>query len=108
MVVHGLCAGGMVVMISRLAQALHASGHEVGVTVTVSRGIIADELEAKGIRVSHVPAPGFRSHIYARGLSSHLGRVAPDVVHVHSGMWLKAARAAQHVRVPAVVYTMHG
>jgi glycosyltransferase involved in cell wall biosynthesis len=34
--------------------------------------------------------------------------VAPDVVHVHSGAWLKAARAARHTGVPIVVHTAHG
>jgi glycosyltransferase involved in cell wall biosynthesis len=32
----------------------------------------------------------------------------PDVVHLHSGVWLKGARAAKLAGVPAVVFTDHG
>ena len=41
-------------------------------------------------------------------LADRIRRIAPDVVHTHSGVWLKGARAARMGGVPRVVHTEHG
>lgn len=41
-------------------------------------------------------------------LAGAIRRIAPDVVHTHSGVWYKAARAARMAGVPRVVHTEHG
>lgn len=41
-------------------------------------------------------------------LTRLLERVRPDVLHSHSGVWFKAARAGRLARVPAQVHTDHG
>lgn len=41
-------------------------------------------------------------------LAALFDRIRPDIVHSHSGVWLKSARAARLARVPAVIHTEHG
>ncbi len=108
MVLPAMEAAGMEAMTARLTRALVARGHEVGVTCIEAGGVLAEELRAEGIRVAVVPAPGLRSMVRAPLLEGWLRAVAPDVVHVHSGAWLKAAHAARRAGVPRVVHTVHG
>ena len=103
-----LVRGGMEMMVARLARALGLRGHAVGVTCTQFGGPLAGELENDGIRVSIVPALGLLSNARAPRLERWLRSVRPDVVHVHSGTWLKTARAARSAGVPRVVHTVHG
>jgi glycosyltransferase involved in cell wall biosynthesis len=44
----------------------------------------------------------------APALTAHFRAVAPDVVHVHSGAWGKAAAAARRAGDVPVVFTLHG
>lgn len=108
MVLPTLYPAGMEVMAARLTRALTGRGHEVGITCLESGGALADELIGEGYRVTVVPAPGFRSNLYAAALEKWFQRLRPDVAHVHSGVWLKAARAARRAGVPCVVHTAHG
>lgn len=41
-------------------------------------------------------------------LARMIRRIAPDVVHTHSGVWLKGARAARMAGVARVIHTEHG
>ena len=41
-------------------------------------------------------------------LAAAIRAIAPDVVHTHSGVWYKVARAARMAGVPRVVHTEHG
>ena len=108
MVVPALDTGGMETMLAALSRGLVTAGHEVGVTCLEEEGVIADQLRADGIRLALVPTPGLRAMVRPAALQSWLEHVAPDVVHVHSGSWLKGARAARRAGVPRVVLTMHG
>ena len=108
MVIPALDAAGMEAMTARLTRALAARGHHVGVTCIERGGVLADKLRAEGFRVAVVPALGLRSLLRAPLLETWLRTVAPDAVHVHSGAWLKAARAARRAGVTCVVHTVHG
>jgi len=108
MVLPSLIAGGMEVVTTRLVHRLVRRGHTVGVTCLVEEGPLADELRRDGIRVRHVPAPGLRTNVFPTGLAAWMRQVAPDVAHIHSGVWLKAARAARLAGVRRVVFTEHG
>ena len=103
-----LVRGGMETMVARLARALAARGHEIGVTCTQFGGPLAEDLGAAGIRVSIVPALGLLTNAYAPRLERWLRELKPDVVHVHSGTWHKTARAAHRAGVPRVIHTVHG
>jgi len=48
------------------------------------------------------------SLISPRQLASTIAAIAPDIVHTHSGVWLKCARAARMAGVRATVHTEHG
>jgi glycosyltransferase involved in cell wall biosynthesis len=41
-------------------------------------------------------------------LAQVIREIGPDVVHTHSGVWLKAARAARMAGVPRTIHTEHG
>lgn len=98
----------MEMVVTRLAEGLVRRGHDVGVTSIFKLGPVADLLEASGIRVSLKPALGLRTNLLPLNLSRWFRELRPDVVHIHSGAWLKAARAAWLARIPRVIYTMHG
>ena len=108
MVLPYLVRGGMETMVARMALALAARGHQVGVTCTQFGGPLADYLRGEGMRVAVVPALGVLSNARAPRLEQWLRTVRPDVVHVHSGTWLKTARAARRAGVPRVIHTAHG
>jgi glycosyltransferase involved in cell wall biosynthesis len=108
MVLPAMEAAGMEAMTARLTRALALRGHHVGVTCIESGGVLAEQLRADGFRVAVVPTLGLRSLLRAPRLENWLRTVAPDVVHVHSGAWLKAAHAARRAGVPRVVLTFHG
>lgn len=108
MVLPALPAAGMEIMVANLTRALVRRGHDVGVTCLEAGGAIADELRAEGIRVTIVPAPGIRTMLHPAGLAAWLQDVRPDVVHVHTGAWLKGARAGRRVGGARVLHTIHG
>src|SRR5437762_8631029 len=94
MVLPTLDAAGMEVMVANLTRGLVGRGHEVGVTCLEEDGLIADELRAVGVRVAVIRNPGFRGVLRPTRLEAWLRQVRPDLVHAHSGGWLKAGRAA--------------
>jgi glycosyltransferase involved in cell wall biosynthesis len=109
MVLPTLSAAGQEVMVANLAHALAQRGHVVGVTCIQSGGALEEQLAAWGIRVSVVPTPGVLPNLHgAPALTAHFRAVAPDVVHVHSGAWGKAAAAARRAGDVPVVFTLHG
>jgi glycosyltransferase involved in cell wall biosynthesis len=57
----------------------------------------------------HVAAPmGRLSFIRPTGLANEMARIAPSIVHTHSGVWYKGSLAAKLSRVPSIVHTEHG
>ena len=80
-------------MVARMALKLAARGHQIGLTCLIEKGGLAAGLEAQGLRVSLVPTPGLATNAFPTALTRHIASIAPDVLHVHSGVWLKAAMA---------------
>lgn len=54
------------------------------------------------------PKMSSASMIRPRALAAQMRRIAPDVVHTHSGVWHKASLAARMAGVPWIVHTEHG
>jgi glycosyltransferase involved in cell wall biosynthesis len=108
MVVPTLATGGMEMMVASLSRTLVGRGHEVGVTCLQEDGPVGEAIRADGIRVSVVPTPGVATNFRAPALAAHFARIAPNVVHSHSGVWAKAAHAARLAGVKRVGYTSHG
>jgi glycosyltransferase involved in cell wall biosynthesis len=48
------------------------------------------------------------SMLWPAPLMRQIQRIAPDVVHIHSGVWYKTSLAARRARVPLVIHTEHG
>src|SRR5437899_6349454 len=106
-VIPGLHYGGMERLLHDLAKALPTRGFEVHVVVVVGFGRFADGLREVA-DLHQVPPMSKLSLIYPRQLIKVLQRIAPDVVHSHSGVWFKASRAARLAGVPVVIHTEHG
>jgi glycosyltransferase involved in cell wall biosynthesis len=98
----------MEMVVARLTDHLVDRGHEVAVTCLERGGPVADEFRAKGIPVNVIPTLGFGTNLRAPALEGYLRARAPDVVHSHSGVWMKAAHAARRAGVRRVVHTVHG
>jgi len=57
----------------------------------------------------HVGAPmGRGSLFWPAALGRQLRAIAPDVIHSHSGVWLKSARALRWLERPWLIHTDHG
>jgi glycosyltransferase involved in cell wall biosynthesis len=57
----------------------------------------------------HVATPMSRlSMVNPVSLAQDIRRIAPDVVHTHSGVWYKASLASRRAGVRAVIHTEHG
>lgn len=108
MVLPALPAAGMEMVAARLTRRLVGRGHSVGITCIEEVGDLGERLQAEGYRVSLVPSPGIRTIFRPAALERWFRTLSPDVVHVHSGSWLKGARAAARAGVPRIVHTVHG
>lgn len=108
MVVPTLTAAGMEQVVAHLIRWLHARGHDVGVTCIESVGTIGERLRDEGYRVTLVPTPGLHTQWWPSPLAAWLERLAPDVIHPHSGVWLKSARAARRIPRRSLIATIHG
>jgi glycosyltransferase involved in cell wall biosynthesis len=102
-----MARAGMETVTATLGRELSRRGHEVGFTCILGIGEVGEDLEREGFRVANVPAPGLRPNLVPRELGGWLRQVRPDVVHIHSGLWLKGVQAARRASVPTV-YTHHG
>jgi glycosyltransferase involved in cell wall biosynthesis len=108
MVLPSLETGGMEAVVARLGRRLGERGLAVSYTVTEAMGDFAEELCAEGHQVTLVRQPRRFSSVRTAALEQHFRARAPDIVHVHSGVWLKAAKAARHDPRCGVLHTIHG
>ena len=106
-IIQNLNYGGMERVLHNLARQLPRRGFEVHIVVLEYLGRFAEGLEDVAI-FHQAPPMGRLSLVRPVGLAALLKRIAPDIVHSHSGVWLKAARAARLAHVPVVVHTEHG
>jgi glycosyltransferase involved in cell wall biosynthesis len=108
MILPSMPRAGMEMVTAALGRALHKRGHHVGFTCIEGIGEVGMALRRDGFRVVHVDTPGLRPNLVPRELGGWFRTIEPDVVHIHSGVWLKAAQAAHHAGVRSTVYTLHG
>jgi glycosyltransferase involved in cell wall biosynthesis len=106
-VIQNLNYGGMERVLHSLADRLPPQGFEVHIVVLQYLGRFAEGLD--GAVTFHQVPPMSRLSLFHPGkLIATLRRIAPHVVHSHTGVWLKASRAARVAGVPVVVHTEHG
>jgi glycosyltransferase involved in cell wall biosynthesis len=106
-VIQNLNYGGMERVLHSLASQLPAHGFEVHVVVLQYFGRFAEGLEGT-VSLHQVPPMSRLSLLYPRQLAEVLRTIAPDIVHSHTGVWLKSARASMMAGVKAMVHTEHG
>ena len=106
-VIQNLNFGGMEKVLNNLARSLPAIGFEVHIVVLQYHGQFAAGLGSSAT-MHQVPPMGRLSLLWPRELVATLRAIAPDIVHSHSGVWLKATRAARLARVPVTIHTEHG
>lgn len=105
--VDNLNYGGMERIIAELVRRADRGRFEIHVMGLTYLGHFAEELA--DIAALHVASPMSRfSIVRPTSLARDIGAIAPDVVHIHSGVWFKSARAAAIAGVPRRVYTDHG
>lgn len=105
--IQNLNYGGMERVLSDLVRGVDHDAFEPHVLTLQYRGRYGDGLE--GYATLHDgPEQSPLAMIRPRVLADAIARIDPDVVHLHSGVWFKAARASRLAEVPRVVYTEHG
>lgn len=105
--IQNLNYGGMEQVLHSLAQGLPSPGFDVHIVVLEYLGRFAEGLEER-VTLHQVPPMSRWSLLHPGALITTLRTIAPDVVHSHTGVWFKAARAARAANVAAVVHTEHG
>jgi glycosyltransferase involved in cell wall biosynthesis len=105
--IQNLNYGGMEQVLHNLARRLPSRGFEVHVVVLQYLGHFAGGLEEKATLHQVPPMPRW-SMLHPGALITTLRSIDPDVVHSHTGVWFKAARAARAADVGVVVHTEHG
>jgi glycosyltransferase involved in cell wall biosynthesis len=106
-VIQNLNYGGMERVLHSLARSLPSRGFEIHVVVLQYLGRFAEELE-DSVTFHQVRPMSRLSLLHPGKLIDVLKQIQPDVVHSHSGVWLKASNAARSARIPVVVHTEHG
>lgn len=105
--VQNLNYGGMERLIHDLARLADPGALEVHVMALQYVGRFGEGLDASAtLHLAGRMEPW--SLLRPAALAERIRRIAPDVVHTHSGVWLKGARAARMAGVPRVVHTEHG
>lgn len=106
-VILNLNYGGMERVLADIVRGVDRTRIESHVMVLEYLGRFSQGLE--GIAEMHVcdPLPRW-SLLHPGPLVHHIRRIAPDVVHTHSGIWYKGAIAARRAGVPFVMHTDHG
>lgn len=106
-VIGGLYYGGMERVLHDLTRQLPARGFDVHIVVLEGFGRFADGL-GECATLHQAPRMSKLSLFHPGELIALLRNIAPDIVHSHSGVWFKAARAARLAGVPVMIHTEHG
>lgn len=106
-VIQNLNYGGMERLLADLVLRADPERFQSEVLVLQYLGRFAQELEGRAKLHRADPLPRY-SMLWPGPLIRQLRRIAPDVVHSHSGVWYKASLAARRAGVPRVVHTDHG
>jgi glycosyltransferase involved in cell wall biosynthesis len=106
-IANNLHYGGMERVIAEITRRTDRSEFETHVLGLQFIGHFGEGLEE--FATLHVADPMSRwSMLYPATLARQLERLAPDVVHMHSGVWYKSVKAAAIAGVPYRIFTDHG
>lgn len=106
-IINNLNYGGMERVIADLARSTDPSRFDKHILVLSYLGRFSKGLET--VATLHVAEQSSRwSFVWPRRLAAQIQRIAPDVVHTHSGVWYKASLAARLAGVRRLIHTEHG
>lgn len=105
--VQSLNYGGMERLIAGMARNADHSRFELHVLGLCYLGHFSKGLEEYA-KLHVGPRMGRWSLLNPRQLAATIAAIAPDIVHTHSGVWLKCARAARMAGVRVTIHTEHG
>lgn len=106
-VIQNLNYGGMERLLSDIVRGLDPDRFESHILVLQYVGRFGEGL-GEYARVHVAPPMSRASMVRPSALAATIRRIAPDVVHSHSGVWYKASLAARMAGVPMVIHTEHG
>jgi len=106
-VIQNLNYGGMERLLADLVVRADPERFELHVLVLQYLGRFSRELEGRAVLHVSPPLPKW-SLLFPRSLARQITAIAPDVVHTHSGVWFKTARAVRSAGVPRLIHTEHG
>lgn len=106
-IVNNLNYGGMEHVVAELARRTDSTRFDTHVMALGYMGHFGAGLDT--VATLHVAQPMAKwSMLYPRALAQQIRAIAPDVVHLHSGVLYKASLAASLASVPYQIYTDHG
>jgi glycosyltransferase involved in cell wall biosynthesis len=106
-VIQNLNYGGMERLLADIVRGMDPSRFEAHVLALQYLGRFAEGLEE--VARLHLADPMSRwSMLRPTSLAAQFARIAPHVVHTHSGVWYKASLAARMAAVGRVIHTEHG
>jgi glycosyltransferase involved in cell wall biosynthesis len=108
-VVHEFEGGGLETLVAAMARGMDPRRVSTSViSMSGSIGRLGAELESQLRDMVAIKPVPLVSLVAPVGLARAIRRTNAEVVHIHSGVWLKAALAARLARVRGVVFTEHG
>jgi glycosyltransferase involved in cell wall biosynthesis len=106
-VIQNLHYGGMEKLLTDIVQHIDKTRFESHVLTLQYLGRYSREITGHaGLHVA--PKMSRLSLLRPAALAASIAELKPDIVHTHSGVWYKAARAARLAGVERVVHTEHG
>jgi len=106
-VVQNLNYGGMERVLADIVCGLDPDRFEPHVLALEYLGRFAEGLD-RVAKLHLAPRMTRWSMLHPAALRGWFRDLAPDVVHLHSGVWYKASMAARRAGVPLVIHTEHG
>lgn len=106
-VVLNLHQGGLERVLGDLLGTMDPHRFEQHVLAVQFLGHMSKGVEAHATLHVSDPLPRW-SILWPSALAEQIGRIRPDIVHTHSGVWYKGSLAARMAGVPVLVHTDHG
>ncbi len=106
-VIQNLNYGGMERLLADLVRRLDPARFESHILALQYFGRFAEGLEEYATLHRSQPLPRW-TMFWPGPVRERIRRIAPDIVHSHTGVWYKVSLAASQAGVPRIIHTEHG